>query len=279
MVRCGSSPRVRGTGQPCNIPFTALRLIPAGAGNRDGRALTLNPAPAHPRGCGEQRLPKSRQRGFSGSSPPVRGTGMRPPHIEGCQRLIPAGAGNRTDVDPRRCKAAAHPRGCGEQSAAAFACSRSSGSSPRVRGTVAPVLDDRAGGRLIPAGAGNSIVRRQTERSRTAHPRGCGEQGSRSITPGIVDGSSPRVRGTGCAGPCRDGSGRLIPAGAGNRHVHLCGCEQRPAHPRGCGEQFRTSPSAASKPGSSPRVRGTGAVMADGQLTPRLIPAGAGNRT
>ena len=52
-----------------------------------------------------------------------------------------------------------------------------------------------------------------------------------------IDGSSPRVRGTGCA---------------------ICRRESRPSvHPRVCGEQVKIFDDGGDGGGSSPRVRGT----------------------
>ena len=49
---------------------------------------------------------------------------------------------------------------------------------------------------LIPAGAGN-IIRGAMEGARTgAHPRGCGEHNGLSVGQFMIQGSSPRVRGT-----------------------------------------------------------------------------------
>ena len=106
------------------------------------------------------------------------------------------------------------------------------------------------------------------------HPRACGEQHSRSAATSSMDGSSPRVRGTGHRPwalrhdwfiPARAGNRvsrrspdrrvRFIPARAGNSAS--LGEQQVPVHPRACGEQAFAGRADASGTGSSPRVRGT----------------------
>ena len=84
----------------------------------------------------------------------------------------------------------------------------------------------------------------------------------------IVDGSSPRVRGTELLRYAATITGRFIPACAGNSHRQARSGPDAPVHPRVCGEQltFRRRHSA----GSSPRVRGTFVRV-------RFIPACAGN--
>ena len=73
----GSSPRVRGTALPRPTGMAHNRFIPACAGNgttgRDPRAES----PVHPRVCGERQFLQGFISLFSGSSPRVRGTGVR----------------------------------------------------------------------------------------------------------------------------------------------------------------------------------------------------------
>ena len=231
----------------------------------------------HPRGCGEQFTTTVASSSANGSSPRVRGTVA--PASDGCGqfRVIPAGAGNRCSWPGFRRINAGHPRGCGEQIRARCAVFGNSGSSPRVRGTEGQADVARDPVRVIPAGAGNSARRVPRHGRGSGHPRGCGEQASRSIRCTSGDGSSPRVRGTAVADPVARLGNRVIPAGAGNRAQDQPRRSQRrviPAdagnrtrrsalrrqwagHPRGCGEQWRQSCKRTSLNGSSPRVRGT----------------------
>ena len=131
------------------------------------------------------------------------------------------------------------------------------GSSPLARGArrrqgpAGPRL------RLIPAGAGSTLVVNIRRCFCTAHPRWCGEH--RYVPSGkcTMSGSSPLVRGAPARQPTPGAMARLIPAGAGE-------------HRRGT-----TASSSAS--GSSPLVRGALVVDLNPLLLAGLIPAGAGS--
>ena len=151
----GSSPRVRGTRRRVFLSWESLRFIPACAGNTLPGELDREPASVHPRVCGEHRVKHHESLRMIGSSPRVRGTRLRDPATLRSRRFIPACAGN-TSVSPigyknlrfipacagNTLKAAGeldkmsvHPRVCGEHETFSSTGSRSSGSSPRVRGT------------------------------------------------------------------------------------------------------------------------------------------------
>ena len=106
----------------------------------------------------------------------------------------------------------------------------------------------------------------------------CGEQVASATVHGLVEGSSPRVRGTDGGGLIYDAGQGIIPACAGNRpewHPHE---EYLGDHPRVCGEQDICDPTHIKYKGSSPRVRGT---VEPGTWTNEdmgIIPACAGNR-
>ncbi len=152
-----------------------------------------------------------------------------------------------------------------------------SGSSPRVRGTLAGHDDPTPRCRLIPAGAGNTAPDTRTRSRQPAHPRGCGEHTEQSGSAYASAGSSPRVRGTQRITACQQSIKRLIPAGAGNTVMMIASVPLAPAHPRGCGEHVGVTPAGYNGTGSSPRVRGTLGFARHGQAPHRLIPAGAGN--
>ena len=151
----GLSPQVRGTGTRTGFNYDTRRFIPAGAGNRRPAWRMTPPAPVYPRRCGEQVL--TRGGGFhkSGLSPQVRGTGGRGSDRWRSCRFIPAGAGNRARLAPRRTESPVYPRRCGEQRVSSTNWPSSPGLSPQVRGTDLrdELLVENA--RFIPAGAGN----------------------------------------------------------------------------------------------------------------------------
>ncbi len=170
-----------------------------------------------------------------------------------------------------------HPRVCGEQVGARHDGTAPVGSSPRVRGTGRNLRRSVTFRRFIPACAGNSGGARG-DGSRTAvHPRVCGEQGFGGEIAPVVDGSSPRVRGTASGTPPAPGGCRFIPACAGNRPTDRASPRGRPVHPRVCGEQVFQCRLSGLGAGSSPRVRGTGHFSLRVETRDRFIPACAGN--
>ncbi len=112
--------------------------------------------PVHPRACGEHAVDSQQLTSrIAGSSPRLRGTGMRPATAPARRRFIPAPAGNGTSTagliaDCRFIPAPAgnavaigastraesvHPRACGERRTRSPVDWISLGSSPRLRGT------------------------------------------------------------------------------------------------------------------------------------------------
>ena len=170
-----------------------------------------------------------------------------------------------------------HPRGCGEQTASAASAAFTSGSPPRVRGTVySDVLFIVEQG-ITPAGAGNRFHLPCGDHSAKDHPRGCGEQFKIFQLSTANEGSPPRVRGTGNSRKKTQGRDRITPAGAGNRDCRDCPAVLYWDHPRGCGEQQAGTCKITFTKGSPPRVRGT---ALEGFLKGKrsgITPAGAGN--
>ena len=171
----GSSPRVRGklaSSQPRHPPRTA-----------------------HPRACGENPSSLPSNTILLGSSPRVRGKPRVFAHKRAVSGLIPARAGKTTGRAPREASRRAHPRACGENGVTATTETTGPGSSPRVRGKQTVTTDAGESIGLIPARAGKTTWRRAAKRSRTAHPRACGENRMASASIVSAVGSSPRVRG------------------------------------------------------------------------------------
>ena len=273
----GSSPRVRGTGETARHARNRKRFIPARAGNSSivARQGCLNTV--HPRACGEQPISLRPTNQNIGSSPRVRGTAPRCLHTPPPGRFIPARAGNRSRQPTARGWYAVHPRACGEQASPAPPFSRRSGSSPRVRGTVAVTSPRRASYRFIPARAGNSRPSTASPRPAPVHPRACGEQGLPAQGVPFIGGSSPRVRGTDVFVEVVGRRDRFIPARAGNSPAVNVSPDRPPVHPRACGEQASGDSRIGPTNGSSPRVRGTGLVCLHAVDYRRFIPARAGN--
>ena len=192
-------------------------------------------------------------------------------------RFIPACAGNRRLSDTRRAGFAVHPRVCGEQALHPYFWALIAGSSPRVRGTGQEPQINQPGGRFIPACAGNRSTAVSQSFISSVHPRVCGEQGDGNGRAGLDRGSSPRVRGTELAAGQRIGDIRFIPACAGNRWSAIHHTLANAVHPRVCGEQLIWITVKSENIGSSPRVRGTVALVRCRTRYSRFIPACAGN--
>ena len=114
-------------------------------------------------------------------------------------------------------------------------------------------------------------------KSRTVHPRSCGEQPSYICTSFPAAGSSPLVRGTVDPILANAVPTRFIPARAGNSRKVVCICRYFPVHPRSCGEQTAAKNAFSQLNGSSPLVRGTVGESIAYRPNQRFIPARAGN--
>ncbi|PKU92651.1 hypothetical protein CQR45_1846 [Bifidobacterium pseudolongum subsp. globosum] len=131
----GSSPRLRGTPPTSISSSRARRIIPALAGNTNGRFQLLHVHVDHPRACGEHStLPAPYPRTL-GSSPRLRGTQPFISSLTLHVGIIPALAGNTRWTTSRLIRGRDHPRACGEHEELNRQIDLSTGSSPRLRGT------------------------------------------------------------------------------------------------------------------------------------------------
>ena len=155
--RSGSSPRSRGTRCLPSIQATAIRFIPALAGNTMQGETKMKSKTVHPRARGEHSVHQTRTAEDPGSSPRSRGTLPHTMSSTGTVWFIPALAGNTCFADTTNSTTPVHPRARGEHSGRQSRTSLLSGSSPRSRGTrnkQEPVLILQ---RFIPALAGNTL--------------------------------------------------------------------------------------------------------------------------
>ncbi len=172
----GSSPLARGT-RPAELQARRhRRFIPAGAGNTLSTPTPVAPPAVHPRWRGEHGAGRRRDRRRVGSSPLARGT---PPELLANLLAAPV-----------------HPRWRGEHDFDGKKSDIEGGSSPLARGTRHADDGQAVFGRFIPAGAGNTDHRRETNQPEAVHPRWRGEHyfGLRECE--VLAGSSPLARGT-----------------------------------------------------------------------------------
>ena len=99
-------------------------------------------------------------------------------------------------------------------------------------------VDEASGagrGRIIPARAGQTNLKKSPILQNTDHPRACGANVRHGGERRLPYGSSPRVRGKLCPfgfGACLV---RIIPACAGQTRLWVHRCQKRSDHPRACG--------------------------------------------
>ena len=155
----GSSPQVRGRWPIVSIFNPFLGLIPAGAGQMDTSFPSRCRKRAHPRRCGADFLYSCRVTPPVGSSPQVRGRFASSVFDTGHIGLIPAGAGQIDGAIRSNPARGAHPRRCGADPRASCRKSVIFGSSPQVRGRCGIMRAPLRVVGLIPAGAGQMLVR------------------------------------------------------------------------------------------------------------------------
>ena len=154
----GSSPRGRGTRTEASRRPMRQRFIPARAGNAGPGVGLPDGSSVHPRAGGERIEIRSLRLLYLGSSPRGRGTPASTPSWSRYTRFIPARAGNAGWTRDTGSTGSVHPRAGGERWASLRSSHRTTGSSPRGRGTRLDVGSMRRPIRFIPARAGNAAA-------------------------------------------------------------------------------------------------------------------------
>ena len=130
--------------------------------------------------------------------------------------IIPADAGSTRASRWAGCRPADHPRGCGEHEIGQETVEQFVGSSPRMRGALVWIVENKVHFGIIPANAGSTWTWHTCVNAGQDHPRGCGEHQRVVGLAQWANGSSPRMRGAHNVfyrGPC---TVRIIPADAGS---------------------------------------------------------------
>ena len=250
---------MRGTQGRQARPQAPVGIIPAHAGNTIRFRRCRSCPWDHPRACGEHAVGRHRRHLQAGIIPAHAGNtanaladrwGLRD-HPRACGEhhertgflrsrhgIIPAHAGNTAGTDSVFTNARDHPRACGEHLAERPFESEQAGSSPRMRGTQSGggYIDRLVG--IIPAHAGNTVPVAAGVVPEGDHPRACGEHRHWLGGACVVEGSSPRMRGTLLLEAGRLWPDGIIPAHAGNTaSMAKYGLPVRD-HPRACGEHL-----------------------------------------
>ena len=136
-----------------------VRIIPAYAGSTTLRTAENLCGTDHPRVCGEHPSLRDTGQLAMGSSPRMRGAHKIGADGLDLDRIIPAYAGSTTPRTRSQPWSRDHPRVCGEHMTLTPRRTAAAGSSPRMRGAHARRC--KAAGHLgiIPAYAGEHILR------------------------------------------------------------------------------------------------------------------------
>ncbi len=136
---------------------------------------TPEPRAVYPRWRGEHFCNVESTYWFCGLSPLARGTHYSYIHDTYRTRFIPAGAGNTLRGMLPVINPAVYPRWRGEHRKKIINIASLSGLSPLARGTLLLTGAKSARGRFIPAGAGNTGVKKLATRAISVYPRWRGE--------------------------------------------------------------------------------------------------------
>ena len=232
----GLSPLARGTPNGDRLYAFRDRFIPAGAGNTYAGGNSTSTRPVYPRWRGEHSNSGRVEENISGLSPLARGTRCCSLLDWAILRFIPAGAGNTDQQALFQSSKTVYPRWRGEHAWPRDRYTLTYGLSPLARGTRLFQLIDQFHGRFIPAGAGNTPTKCQSDWAERfipagagntvgalcviivapVYPRWRGEHSSIYASLNKSNGLSPLARGTQRAREHRFVWWRFIPAGAGN---------------------------------------------------------------
>ena len=146
-----------GTPSDIHHRIQCARFIPADAGNTSVRREISPSLPVYPCWRGELSVQALQTWLPGGLSPLTRGTRSPSFHLYLNSRFIPAGAGNSRGIMFTVMRPPVYPRWRGELIVHINNRGEFNGLSPLARGTHYGPGKKRAGGRFIPAGAGNSL--------------------------------------------------------------------------------------------------------------------------
>ena len=267
---------MRGNPARLRCPAVSPRSIPAYAGEPRRRNILHICNMVYPRVCGGTRKRGLAAAGQSGLSPRMRGNPwlLDPPEPD--FRSIPAYAGEpKTGVWPKGSQVV-YPRVCGGTRSASDTAGNGNGLSPRMRGNRWRTSPSPAGGRSIPAYAGEPLLALKTPSHTPVYPRVCGGTRYRGRVGESLIGLSPRMRGNLAGAEWPTGPSGSIPAYAGEPIAPDGIDGGKMVYPRVCGGTIPCRRCPCSAMGLSPRMRGNPSSISSAICAHRSIPAYAG---
>ena len=256
MRNFGSSPLSRGIRLGSILRSSAVRIIPALAGNTAPASRARRSQQDHPRSRGEYPLEADLPCGYKGSSPLSRGIHAAMAALSEEAGIIPALAGNTAGVCQLSTGTWDHPRSRGEYTPFPESKPLWQGSSPLSRGIQCDQEQVARERRIIPALAGNTSSAVVMIMDRGDHPRSRGEYAIGAARELSLPGSSPLSRGIPRSLSPRVSVLGIIPALAGNTGRRRRSGAGPGDHPRSRGEYAAMLAGDVLRQGSSPLSRG-----------------------
>ena len=172
----------------------------------------------------------------------MRGKDLCHPSLILFRRITPAYAGKSRQRLHQPLGCGDHPRVCGEKVPSFITRPLHTGSPPRMRGKVCPVLVWLLVVRITPAYAGKSNTSTMMWCSHWDHPRVCGEKFEAIFRNETLVGSPPRMRGKVQELPVVAAGAGITPAYAGKSSFLVSDILISQDHPRVCGEKTKKIP-------------------------------------
>ena len=166
-------------------------LSPRVRGNRVVRRWLRGDGGVYPRACGGTSVICRKRPAFRGLSPRVRGNHFKALESLGCNRSIPARAGEPTHGRILPTAVRVYPRACGGTLLYQTPQAQALGLSPRVRGNQTRPLTYRQAIRSIPARAGEPAGATVAIIGHGVYPRACGGTAVSTATTTCTSGLSP----------------------------------------------------------------------------------------
>ena len=235
LVLGGLSPRVRGNRQPCRLPVSLRRSIPACAGEPGVVVPGSAGLGVYPRVCGGTLFSCRTEFRLQGLSPRVRGNPVFSAAWYAGIRSIPACAGEPSATPIRKSPKKVYPRVCGGTVDVRLYPALNLGLSPRVRGNHFAFVWRGLVGRSIPACAGEPPRPVAARYRRWVYPRVCGGTNGARDVHALHGGLSPRVRGNRWSDAPAALRSRSIPACAGEPGPGWMPGTRSRVYPRVCG--------------------------------------------